>query len=651
PLNTITSPDAKPVCNDTRVDYNPRAAPGSTFRWSFVAGANAEVVPGPQSGTKITDLIRNNDLAGQDVIVVYTIIPVFDGCDGVPFTFTVTVSPKTISADFTASATEGCGATLLTFTSVSESATSVFNWSVSDGATFTGPIFQHEFQPQDDGSGREKIYAVTLTVINSCAAVPPTKTIEVRISPSTPLPLISAEASGACGLVDITAHNLSPGTNVRYTFSLVDETGNLIQPAKPPVTTKEDQIFTAVQPPLNGTQNVFVKLEVEDKCGTKVSSLSPPIILTPSALVSDVTLDKTFICLGEQVVFTNNSTGTSFAYKVYVKGETVPFITIPVNNRDDLPFEFSSAGDFEVSITPSSGCGPAPESVKKEITVYDVPGAEFTEAVVDCDNLTHQFTVVGPVNPGYNYTWNYGDGSPLVNTPSPAPHTYASSGIYPVTLTVKNVQDCGTTGTPKQVVVNPALIADFSVLPADTIFIPNYHFSFRDQSQGLPVTWAWNFDDKDNSLSTTQNPEFTYTAVDTGYHNITLTITDNNGCPKTIVKVVKITGTPGQLFVPNAFIPTSSSTAIKTFAAKGKGIKAWKMQIYNKWGQLVWQTDKLTSEGEPDEGWDGNYQGQPAPQGAYLWQIEATFVNGTRWKGMSYRNSPPKRTGVINLIR
>ena len=75
------------------------------------------------------------------------------------------------------------------------------------------------------------------------------------------------------------------------------------------------------------------------------------------------------------------------------------------------------------------------------------------------------------------------------------------------------------------------------------------------------------------------------------------------------------------------------------------------MQIFNNFGELVWQTTKLDSKGAPVEGWDGTFKGIPAPQGMYVWQASATFINGTEWKGMSYNNALPKRIGSVYLIR
>jgi hypothetical protein len=98
-------------------------------------------------------------------------------------------------------------------------------------------------------------------------------------------------------------------------------------------------------------------------------------------------------------------------------------------------------------------------------------------------------------------------------------------------------------------------------------------------------------------------------------------------------------------------MPTGSAYDLRRFLAKGAGIKTWELQIFNNYGQLLWETNKLDSKGSPVEGWDGTFRGVLMQQGAYIWQASATFINGSVWKGMSYNNSLPKRTGTVNLIR
>ncbi|MGB4655585.1 MAG: hypothetical protein WBH98_09160, partial [Bacteroidales bacterium] len=64
--------------------------------------------------------------------------------------------------------------------------------------------------------------------------------------------------------------------------------------------------------------------------------------------------------------------------------------------------------------------------------------------------------------------------------------------------------------------------------------------------------------------------------------------------------------------------------------------------------------NKLTSQGEPAEGWNGKYKDKPCPQDVYVYKVYATFRDGTVWrnndvgerKGLDNSNS-----GTITLIR
>jgi PKD repeat protein len=246
------------------------------------------------------------------------------------------------------------------------------------------------------------------------------------------------------------------------------------------------------------------------------------------------------------------------------------------------------------------------------------------------------------------YVWDFGDGStPDYNyIPQPHKYNYVKSPFTVTLLVTDPTSGCANTLT-QSLKVDAPLVAEFTEQPDSITSIPNYHFSFTDRSTGAPIAWVWTFGDGDSS--TAQDPEYTY--PDTGLYAVNLVVTNKNSCTSTITHYVRITGVPGQLFLPNAFIPTSGVTELRTFMAKGSGIKTWHMQIYNNYGQLVWETTRLSEKGEPVDGWDGTFKGVPAPQGAYTWQVSATFINGTLWKGMSYNNGLPRRTGTVNLIR
>ena len=104
----------------------------------------------------------------------------------------------------------------------------------------------------------------------------------------------------------------------------------------------------------------------------------------------------------------------------------------------------------------------------------------------------------------------------------------------------------------------------------------------------------------------------------------------------------------GQLFVPNALYPESGDEGSSLFLPKGKSLIEYNLQIFDKFGNLLWENDELNiNDGSPKVGWDGTSNGTKLPQGTYVWKIKADFINGP-WHGIDNEN---KKTGVVYLIR
>jgi gliding motility-associated-like protein len=70
--------------------------------------------------------------------------------------------------------------------------------------------------------------------------------------------------------------------------------------------------------------------------------------------------------------------------------------------------------------------------------------------------------------------------------------------------------------------------------------------------------------------------------------------------------------------VPNAFNPNSQTEMNRTFkffTNANQNIYKFKMYIYNRWGQQVYENDDI------DEGWDGTQNGNPCNPGLYIWVV------------------------------
>ncbi len=82
---------------------------------------------------------------------------------------------------------------------------------------------------------------------------------------------------------------------------------------------------------------------------------------------------------------------------------------------------------------------------------------------------------------------------------------------------------------------------------------------------------------------------------------------------------------PGiSLYIPNAFTPNGDNLN-DTFGATGEGIAEYNMQIFDRWGVLVFETHSIKVQ------WDGTYNGSEiGQQDTYVYKITARAENNRR---------------------
>ena len=82
--------------------------------------------------------------------------------------------------------------------------------------------------------------------------------------------------------------------------------------------------------------------------------------------------------------------------------------------------------------------------------------------------------------------------------------------------------------------------------------------------------------------------------------------------------------TRGEVHFPNAFTPNGDGRN-DVFVYTARLIERVELRIYNRWGELLFQTTTL------EEGWDGRYRGATAPQGTYLYRADVTDQLGNQF--------------------
>ena len=72
---------------------------------------------------------------------------------------------------------------------------------------------------------------------------------------------------------------------------------------------------------------------------------------------------------------------------------------------------------------------------------------------------------------------------------------------------------------------------------------------------------------------------------------------------------------PTAVYLPNVFSPNEDGVN-DHFEVFGKDIISMHLRVYDRWGNRVFSTRSQ------DEAWDGNYLGQKARSGIYIWTLE-----------------------------
>jgi gliding motility-associated-like protein len=67
-------------------------------------------------------------------------------------------------------------------------------------------------------------------------------------------------------------------------------------------------------------------------------------------------------------------------------------------------------------------------------------------------------------------------------------------------------------------------------------------------------------------------------------------------------------------FVPNAFSPNNDGLN-DVFRTYTSGVKEFELFLFDSYGKMVFNSSDV------EDSWDGTYDGKPAPQGIYVYQV------------------------------
>lgn len=284
-------------------------------------------------------------------------------------------------------------------------------------------------------------------------------------------------------------------------------------------------------------------------------------------------------------------------------------ITLQVSDRnacmdqDSMEFDYYP-NPIELDIKPEKFVGCAPEEIF-------------------FDNLTPL------LNDTYEVTWDFGNG---VTAEGISPTVlFENPGEYTATITVSSQTGCTSEfNYSDYILMKEGPQAAFSYSPQDISILDNT-VSFVDESTNA-IDWSWIIGDDRIFMK-----DHTYTFRDTGYYEVIEVVRSANNCVDTAKVLIDVTPVP-TYFMPDAFTPNDDALN-DGFIGKGytDGFKSFRMQIYNRWGELVYETE------DPLAPWNGRIRndGKRCPAGTYVYRV--TYIGP--------RNENETLKGHLTLIR
>lgn len=261
--------------------------------------------------------------------------------------------------------------------------------------------------------------------------------------------------------------------------------------------------------------------------------------------------------------------------------------------------------------------GNCKNEISFDLTVYETPQVDFTsDRIEGCVPLKIMFE--NKSQPFVDkVTWSFGDGNyenadAYINS---VEHTYKNEGCYDVTL-ISSYHDCSNSVLKEDFICTfPNPVANFAVDSfSKSIFNPV--FNFLDETK-IGYANLWEFGDGFNSSDI--NPKHFYNE-EAGKYYVTLFSTNEYGCLDTITKPITIRDEV-IFYIPNSFTPNNGDGINNIFKAEvfsGIEIENFSMYIFNRWGEIVFESHDL------DKGWDGKLGGEggsECQEGLYLWKV------------------------------
>ena len=317
-------------------------------------------------------------------------------------------------------------------------------------------------------------------------------------------------------------------------------------------------------------------------------------------------------------------------------GGTQPYNYFIDNVSSNDTINGLSGGNYLISIQDVNGC-------QIDSNVYLTYPTPITPSISPIDTvqcIPGNFTFVNTSSPSINMVSTFvmfGDNTDTTTLLTDnITHTYDSVGVWDITMSVTSDYGCVYTQVFDDLVeTRPLPTAQFNISPNPTTFFET-SVMMQDQSYSNIVSWYWYSPDGSPMVSTYDSPTITFPEGVTGQYPVYLTVIDNLGCSDTTSRILTVESDVLS-FIPNTFTPDGNEYN-QGWGFNFAGIDEYRFNLYifNRWGEMIWECHN------PNETWDGTYNGFPVQQGMYSWKADFGVVNTDERRSIN---------GFVNVIR
>ncbi len=523
-------------------------------------------------------------------------------------THTVIVNPNPTITFSVNNACAGSNFTFVNNSTIAANGNIVQNsWNFGDGTSSTQVTPQHSYATANT-------YNITLTETSNFGC------ISSFSQPVTayPKPIVSFITNPVCQAQASTftnASTIASGNIASYGWDFTSN-GSIDN-------TNPDPTYTYSQ---GGSFNCTLHATSDKGCVDSVTK-AVTIYYNPTANFSAPST-----CNGTAVQFTDASTSQNGVITVWDWDFTSDG---SIDNLSQNPTNtYANAGLFLVTLQIQTNYG-CVNIIKKSVRINATPIADLAithqKGCPDnmCVGMVNNSSISGGVIS--HWLWNFGDNT--TSTQNSPTHCF-KTGLYNVSLTATSDSGCSSSFTLNNAItVWPKPVAAFDYTPKD-VDVLDPTVSIVNQAQGA-TSYLYFISD---GYVVAGHPSFSHTFSSETPQNYTAlqVVTNSYGCRDSVEHTIIIN--PGFTFyIPNAFTPNSDGTN-EMFKGIGIGIKTYTLMIFDRWGELIFQSDDL------EKGWDGTFKGkggEVVQEGVYVWKVQLK----------DERNNEHDFNGTVSVIK